>query len=180
MTNSAVQRQLNRLSLLGGFPKEPERIVVLSDMLKAVCHDESELHRSISRWCETEQFVPTEAQLRFVVATLRSEDEPEDDPRSDRCDKCGGTGRKRVFWLETQHRYQNGGNRRERQFITEAQYLELRKKIGADSTWQQQVYDGVKSCDCPLGQKIIAANLAREAADHDDGTRDKGLRRATK
>lgn len=171
MTNAAIQRQMNRLGTLRQFPTNPEVVKVLADTLKKLTDDEHELHRLVSAWLEFSEYSPTEAGLRVQLSALRDSQEPPEDFKSEKCRLCGGTGYSRVWWLQTIHRLPNGGNRMEKQWITEEQYRDLRGKLARDEKWEQQVYDGVTYCQCPKGRNIVGAIAAKEADSHKGSAR---------
>lgn len=167
MTNAAIQRQMNRLSLLRQFPTEPEVVKVLADTLRKLTENEHELHQLVTAWCEFSEYSPTEAGLRTQLSALREAQQPPEDFKSPKCRICGGTGYSPLWWLVTMHRHPNGSNHEQTEYITEEQYHDLRRKLVRDEKWEQQVYSGVQRCsECKRGRAISAAILAKEAEAH--------------
>ena len=85
----AVKPSVHRLSGLDYFPREPEAISALADILASRCTDENHVKAVVAAWLEEHTTAPKPAELIPLIERLAPEAPKRADPN---CPQCSGSG----------------------------------------------------------------------------------------
>ena len=153
-----VEAQVKRLAAKPKWPFEVEAQLELARIASKYGTDLIHVNRVIQDISETWDHCPDGVELK--KALIDAIPVPVPRTRTTTCELglCDGHGWMRVFALWTTEN-RNGSTFVKKERITEEQYNLLSKRVDHQS---QEVYDGVKHCDCERGQRMKATKESVE------------------